>query len=279
MPRASKPTRTYGRAQLSMGMVTFPIDTYNAKVSDFGIERKQFSKDTGNPVAYRKVDAVTGDPLRQDQIVSKTSTEYGFVHITDSEIETLFSLTPDTIKVLEFEPQHLFTMGHYIPKGLLYTAPGKSEVGSKKKVLPGTLEAYSVFMAAMKVRALMAVVEFTNRGIPKPGILLPNGSLWLIHHTDEIREPLTPDLLEVDDEIANAAADQFFAGLVSHSVRDLSDERSALIQDFANKKAKAGNFDVSEEQTVVAEAKAPVGGLMESLRASVEAAKAQRESA
>lgn len=274
MPRASKPTRTYGKAHLSLGLINFPIDTYNSKVSDFGFSRKQFAKDTGNPVAYKKTDAITGDVLSQDQIVSKVVTEYGPVHVTDSEIESLFTLTPDTIKVLEFQPQHLFAMGHYVPKGLLYCSPGKSEVKSKKVVLPGTLEAYSIFMAAMKAKGLMAIVEFTNRGIPKPGILLPNGNLWLIHHTDEIREPLAPDLLEIPDEIANHAADQFFAGLISNQVRDLSDERSALIQNFADEKAKAGNFEVTDE--VRAEAPAPpAGGLMASLMASVEAAKAQ----
>lgn len=273
MPRAPKPTRTYGKAHLSMGMVNFPIDTYNAKVSDHGVSRKQFAKDTGNPVAYKKVDSVTDKALGTEDIASKIVTEYGAVEVADHEIETLFSITPDTIKVLEFQPQHLFAMGHYVPKGLLYVAPGKSEVGKKKQVLPGTLEAYSIFMAAMRVRGLMAIVEFTNRGTPKPGILLPNGNLWLLLHTDEIREPLTPDLLEVPDEIANAAADQFFAGQISTTVRDLTDERSALILAFADEKAKAGNFGAAPAPEVAAPA-APAGGLMAALQASIDAARA-----
>jgi non-homologous end joining protein Ku len=259
-----------------MGMVNFPIDTYNSKVSDHGVSRKQFAKDTGNPVAYRKIDAITGNVLGTDGIVSKIVTEYGAVEVADHEIETLFSITPDTIKVLEFEPQHLFAMGHYVPKGLLYVTPGRSEVGKKKQVLSGTLEAYSIFMAAMRVRGLMAVVEFTNRGTPKPGILLPNGNLWLIHHTDEIREPMSPDLMDIPDEIANAAADQFFAGQISTDVRDLTDERTALILGFADDKAKAGNFGAAPAPVVTAPA-APVGGLMAALQASVDAAKQQQQ--
>lgn len=283
MSKAPASTRAYEKATFSFGMVSFPLSVYTGTVSDHGIKRNQFvtiTKDDGttedHPIGYGMLDKETNELVDRSQIVKKIATEYGHVYVEDHEIEKLFEIEPKTIVVKEFQPQYLFHQGAYVPKSLYYVEVTPTVVG-KKKVPNATAEKnFALVLAAMRANNAMAVVEFTTRGVPKPAILMPNGTLWVLYHTDELREQRPLPEVEVPAEVAQAAFEQYIKPLWGEAPLDLTDKRTELIQAFADEKAQAGDFGKSEEVEVSAPAAPEPGDLMATLLASVEQAKAER---
>lgn len=311
MPKQPASTRAYEHASLSFGMIDIPLSIYNGVVSDHGIKRGMFTtapvmevvdgeevqkkvkveKEDGSfeerpvfedhPVGYGNIDKVTEALVPPGQgVIKKVRTEYGDVFVEDHEIERLFEILPKTIMVKEFQPQHLFYQGHYVPKSLYFVEVAKTKIGSRKVENTRAQTNFGVILAAMKANNLMAVVEFTTRGVPKPAVLLPNGTLWIVYHTDELREQRPLPEIEVPSEVAKAAYDQYIKPYYGESPLDLTDKRTALIQEFADEKAKAGEFGKAEEPEVIAAPQSADGpDLMSMLAASVEAAKAQQSEA
>jgi non-homologous end joining protein Ku len=280
MPKANPSTRSSGNVNLSFGLVNIPTTLYSGTVSDHGVKRNEFvpvEDGEDHPVGRGQVDKVTGELLeRGTQIVKKIQTEYGPVYVEDHEIEELFSLMPDTLVVKEFEPQHFFHQGHFVPSGLMYVEPRKTGTGSKKGPDPVASKLIAVLFQAMKTQNAMAVCELTTRGKPKPCVLTPDGRLWLIHHTDATREQR--ELPEVD---TNPAEVEMMGTLIktmwAEEPLDFVDTRSALIQDFADKKAREGDFGKPEESAGREVAAAPaVPDLLAMLQASVDDAKAKQ---
>lgn len=196
-----------------------------------------------HPVGRMAQDKVTGEPLPYGaEVVRKIDTEYGFVFVEDQEIEQLFEITPKSIVVKTFQPLHLFTSGrNYVPKSLYFVEPAKLTSGKKKVANPQAQKLLAMVFKGMREEGVMAVVEFTTRGIPKPGILLPDGSLWLVYHTDALREQRPLEEVPINEALVTQARTLIQANL-SDTPLDLTDKRSELIQDFADKKAAAGDF-------------------------------------
>lgn len=216
-------------------------------------------------------------PLTQeekDSVERKVETEYGAVFVTDEEIEKALNLEAKSLIVKEFQPQHLFRQGTYVPKGLNYLEPGRA---SNKKPLPAAIKGLNLLYEGMRKEGVVAVCELTTRGIPKPAILTPNGEIWLVYHTEEIREQR--ELPEVPVAAAEVTMVQALINTMKTTeVADLSDRRSTLIQTFADEKAAAGDFALTPDtfvQPVVEEAEMDFTAI---LQASVEAAaKAQAQ--
>jgi len=283
MSKQPPSSRAYEKATLLFGMVSLPLSVFTGTVSDHGIKRNQFitveadGKTEDRPVGYGAIDKETGELVDKSQVVKKIATEYGHVYVEDHEIEKLFEIEPKTIVVKEFQPQYLFHQGAYVPRSLYHVEVTPTTVG-KKKVPNVTAEKnFALILAAMRANNAMAVVEFTTRGVPKPAILTPNGTLWVLYHTDELRERRPLPEIEVPTEMAQAAFEQYMKPLWGEAPLDLTDKRTELIQAFADEKAQAGDFDKSEESEQFVAAQPAATDLMSMLEASVEAAKKERE--
>jgi len=277
MSKANPSSRSSGNVNLSFGVVSIPTTLYGGTVSDHGITRNEYvvTPDGDHPVGRGQIDKVTGELLPPgSEIVKKIQTEYGPVYVEDHEIEQLFQLNSDTLVIKEFEPQHNFHAGHFVPKGLLYVEPRKTGSGAKKGPDPIATKILGTLLKAMKAENAMAVCELTTRGVPKPAVLMPDGRLWLTFHTDATREQRElPEAPLVDAEVQMMGS--LIQALWSDAPLDFTDERSALIQGFADEKAAAGEFDKPTEGHVVAiPAASPAIDLMAMLAASVESAKA-----
>ncbi|NUS02025.1 MAG: hypothetical protein HOV97_05615 [Nonomuraea sp.] len=312
MPKAAPSNRAYEHCTLSFGLITLPLSVYTGVVSDHGIKRGMFTsapvmesvvddetgevvekqkivtitKDDGtteeqpvfedHPVGYGNIDKVTGELVPPGQaVIKKVATEYGHVYVEDHEIESLFSVPPKTITVKEFQPQHLFYQGNYVPRSLYHVQVTPTKIGSRKVPNETAERNLAVILAAMRAHNAMAVVEFTTRGVPKPGVLLPNGTLWLVYHTDELREQKPLPDIDVPREVADAAFKQYLEPLWGEEPLDLTDERTNLIQNFADDKAREGDFGKSEEVAAPAAAAPDANDIMALLMSSVEQAKAQ----
>lgn len=312
MPKASFSSRATDTVTLKIGLIPIVLNIFSGFDSTSGVTRHQYLPvpvmvDDGNggqvqqtvkrtlddgtevdepvfenvPVGRTATNKITGEPLdeaEKTQVQSKVETEYGPVYVEDGEIERLFTLSQKSIRILSVQPQTLFYQGdHYVPKKMSYVEPVKIKTGKQKgQYDQDSMQLYATFMETLRKDGRMAVVEITTRGVPRPAVLLPNGRLYEVYHTDEVREQRQVDLPETNPaEVAMFKTLLETEGLVSDEPLDLSDERAALINDFAKEKAQAGDFGKPAE---VGDAPAPVQqtgvNLLALLSASVEAAKA-----
>lgn len=283
MPKSPPSGRAYKHVSLSCGLLNVPVDIYSGVVSDHGVKRNQFvtvTKDDGttedHPVGNKNYDKETGKDVEYEQIIKKIATEYGPVYVEDHEIEQLFELAPDVIEIREFQPQALFYQGHYVPRSLYYVEPQKALKGKTKVPSPANQQALALLLEAMKDEGVIAICDFVTRGKPIPAVLLPNGTLWAVYHTDALREQRPLPEIELPPEVI-AQGRMLIQMLLKTEPLDLSDERSALIQNFADEKAAAGDFGKPEAPTEETKAPVATNDLMKMLAASVEVAKQKRE--
>lgn len=295
MPRQPASTRATDHATLSFGLVSIPVAVYTGTVSDHGISRKMFVEraavdedgntvltDAGSaklerhPVGYINVDKITHEEVPRTEVIKMIETEYGFVFVEDHEIEQLFTIQPKSIQVKEFQPLALFRQGHYVPKALYYVEADRVHDGKRKVPNPAAQSSLALMFKAMRAENVMAVVDFTSRGVPKPAVLLPDGTLWVVYHTDELREQRElPEIVVADAVVEQARA--LIRMLYGEEPLDLTDRRTQLIQQFADDKATAGDFGKTAEVTEINAVTQPTQDLAELLRASVEAAKAKKK--
>lgn len=283
MPKAKPSARALNKdVTLTFGLVSIPINIFSGTVSDAGITRHEYlpvtegDKTVDHPVGRGQIDKVTGElltPEQRDQVVKKVETEYGPVYVEDSEIEKLFTLEPDTFKVKTFQPQHLFHQGNYLPKTVMQIEPTQTGTGKKKGYNQATLKLFHTLLKAMRDEGVVAVGELTTRGTPKPVVLTPDGLLWQVWHTDSVREQRElPEADLVDAEVKMMGS--LIEAMKTTEVQDLSDVRSELIQNFANEKAEAGDFDKVADTYAGPQAAEPSADLLSMLQASIDAAKA-----
>lgn len=77
--------RAIWRGHIQFSLVTIPIRIYNAIDTAQKIQFNLLSKETNNPVKYEKRDKVTGDVLRQEDIVKGFQYEPGQFVIVDPD--------------------------------------------------------------------------------------------------------------------------------------------------------------------------------------------------
>jgi non-homologous end joining protein Ku len=297
MGKAPASTRAYERATFGFGLVNIPVDVFTGTVSTHGIKRAMFTEapvldDNGQPltndegqpltvahsVGYGNVDKETGQLIPPGQpVVKKIATEYGHVFVDDHELEGLFEISPKSIVVREFQPRSLFLTA-YVPKALYFIEASKTTQGKRKVENKAAQTSLALVLAAMERKDALAVVDFTTRGVPKPAVLLPDGTLWVVYHTDELREQRALPEVTLDDTVI-AQGETLLDMLWGTEPLDLTDQRTALIQEFADNKAKAGDFGQSEAPEEPQVAEPQVADLVALLAASVEQAKVTRKSA
>lgn len=303
MSKQPASTRATDHSTLSCGLVNIPVSIFSGTDSKSGIQRKQFlpvpvfeedgvtqkvetrTKEDGtteevpvfedHPVGKQDYDKNTGEPVAYSEVQRKIETEYGFVYVEDHEVETLFELIPRSIIVKSFQPQHLFFQGNYVPKSIAFVEASKIPGKGRTKVEnPAGQKALAMVFKAMKEEGAMALVEVTSRGIPKPAILMPDGTLWYLYHTDDLREQRPLPDIDVEAPLV-AQGRMLIKALWNDDVQDLTDERAALIQAFADEKARAGDFGRSTESEEPQAPQVDSSDLMAMLAASVEVAKQQ----
>lgn len=271
MPKSPPSARATDHVTMSgLGLLTIPISIYSGTVSDHGIHRSQFVEvpvldEDGkpvlvkvkeadgtekevpliedHPVGNKNYDKSTGEVLEPGtEVLRKIKTEQGYVFVEPHEEETLLDISPRSLVIKAFQPQSLFALGHYVPKSLYFVEATKTPGKGKSKVPNVAAQgALGLLFEAMKRENAVALVEFTTRGVPKPGVLLPDGTLWLVHFTEELREQRP--LPEVATDPALVSQVQALIGMMwSDEPVDLEDRRSSLIQEFAEEKARQGDF-------------------------------------
>lgn len=304
MSKSAPSTRATDHSTFCFGLVNIPVSIFSGTDSKSGIQRKQFlsvpvMEEDGetqkvetvtledgtteerpvfedHPVGKQDYDKMTGEPVPYAEVQRKIETEYGYVYVEDGEIEKLFEITPRTLRVIAFQPQHLFFQGNYVPKSISFVEASKIAGKGRTKVdNPAGQKALAMVFKAMREEGAMALCELTSRGVPKPAILMPDGTLWMLYNTDDLREQRPLPEIEVEDALV-AQGRMLMKALWDDTVQDLTDKRAALIQAFADEKARAGDFGRAPETEEPEMQAVDSSDLMAMLAASVEQAKAEQ---
>src|SRR5882672_6402626 len=261
--------RAIWKGHIRFSLVTIPIRVYNAIDSGQTISFNLLSKEGHNPVSYEKKDKVTGQTLKQEDIVKGYQYEPGQFVIIDDEDFSKVKLKSTRlidiegfVKTSEVHPT-LFDAPYYIgPDG---------EIAAKTySLLAKTLkESGKVGVGRVVLRDRETVVLLTPE---KNGILL-----YKLRYPNEVRSVgEVPQLIEdvkVDKDqmkMAKMLVDSMSKQFVDIEMKDnYQDALRAMIQ------AKIDGKEI----ITIAEEETPVVDIMTALKASIEKAKKPMEKA
>jgi DNA end-binding protein Ku len=100
------PPRPYWKGFLRLSLVACPIQVFPATSEREKIRFHQINKATGHRIEYRKVDAVTGEPVHDQDIVRGYEIGEGrYIEITEEELEAVAIESAHTIDIDLFVPK------------------------------------------------------------------------------------------------------------------------------------------------------------------------------
>jgi DNA end-binding protein Ku len=261
--------RAIWKGHIRFSLVTIPIRVYNAIDSAQTLSFNLLSKEGHNPVAYEKKDKVTGQTLRQEDIVKGYQYEPGqFVIIDDEDFgkvrlkSTRLIEIEGFVKATEVHPS-LFEAPYYLgPDG---------EVAAKTyALLCKTLkESGKVGVGRVVLRDRESVVLLTPE---KNGILL-----YRLRYPNEVKNiGEVPQLLEdVKVDKAQIKMAKMLVDSMSRQFVDIEmkDNYQDALRDMIQAKIEG------KEIVSVTEEEAPVVDIMTALKASIAKAKKPMEKA
>jgi DNA end-binding protein Ku len=252
--------RPYWKGDLKLSLVSFPIKLFPAAANREKIRFRQINRKSGNRIKYIKVDAGTGEPVDDEDIVR--GYEFGRGReITNEELEAVAAQGTHTIEIDQFVPTDEIDEIYWaIP---YYIAPD-SDLGR---------QAFSVIREAIRKEHMVALgrVVFTTRehvvAIQPRG----KGTLGLtLRYPYEIRdeEPYFSDIM--DEKIPKDMLDLAVA-IVRSNARHFQpdkfvDHYESALRDLIGKKQRGESIEPVRKRP-----QAQVVNLMDALRRSAEA--------
>ena len=98
--------RAYWKGYLQLSLVQCPIALYPATTERDKIRFHLINKRTGHRIRYLKVDAETGKPVDDDDIIKAYEISKGkYIETTDDELEPVALKSKHTIEIVEFVPK------------------------------------------------------------------------------------------------------------------------------------------------------------------------------
>jgi DNA end-binding protein Ku len=254
--------RAYWKGYLKFSLVSCPIQLFPAVSERDKIKFHQINRKTGNRIKYCKVDAVTGKPVSDEDIVR--GYEVGkarYVELTDDELETVAIGSTHTIEIDQFVPKsEINELYRNIP---YYIAP-ESEVGR---------QAFVVIREAIKKEGMVAlgrvafttrehVIAIESRGKGMLGVTLryPYEIRKEADFFGEILEERVPkDMLDLAVHIVETRAGHF-------EPEKIADRYENALKELIKKKQSGAKIEKPKEQP-----RAEVINLMDALRQSAAA--------
>ena len=255
--------RAIWKGHIRFSMVTIPIRIYNAIDTAQKVQFNLLSKETNNPVKYEKRDKVTGDLLRQEDIVKGYQYEPGQFAIIEPEDFEKVKLK--STKVIEIEG---FVDADEIHETLYdspYFAGPDGDVASKT---------YALLSQALRESGKVGVGKVVLRDRESAVLLTPHDRGIMIHklrYPNEVRSIKDVPNVRIEEE-----ADEEQLKLANMLIKSmtkkfkkikLEDKYNEALREMIDNKIK-GNEVVSyvEEEPEVVD-------IMTALKASIEQAK------
>jgi DNA end-binding protein Ku len=254
--------RAIWKGHIQFSLVTIPIRIYNAIDTGQTISFNLLSKEGHNPVAYEKKDKVTGEPLKQEDIVKGYQYEPGqYVIIEDEDFAKVRLKTTRLIDIEGFvkkEEVH----------PTLYEAP--YFIGPDGEVAAKT---YGLLMHTLKESGKIGVGKVVLRDRETPVLLTPyeNGiMMYRLRYPNEIRSiNEVPQLLDVkvDKEQLKMAKTLVDSMTKKFTQIEMKDHYYDALKEIIEAKV------AGKEIVTVTEEEPKVVDIMTALKASIDQAK------
>jgi DNA end-binding protein Ku len=254
--------RAIWKGHIQFSLVTIPIRIYNAIDTGQSISFNLLSKEGHNPVAYEKKDKVTGEPLKQEDIVKGYQYEPGqYVIIEDEDFAKVRLKTTRLIDIEGFvkkEEVH----------PTLYEAP--YFIGPDGEVAAKT---YGLLMHTLKESGKIGVGKVVLRDRETPVLLTPyeNGiMMYRLRYPNEIRSiNEVPQLLDVkvDKEQLKMAKTLVDSMTKKFTQIEMKDHYYDALKEIIDAKV------AGKEIVTVSEEEPKVVDIMTALKASIDQAK------
>ena len=254
--------RAIWKGHIQFSLVTIPVRIYNAIDTGQSISFNLLSKDGHNPVSYEKKDKVTGQPLRNEDIVKGYQYEPGQYVII--ELEDLDKVRLKSTRVIELDG---FVKAEEVHPTLFespYFLGPDGEVAAKT---------YGLLAAVMKDSGKVGVGKVVLRDRETPVLITPHEKgilLYRLRYPHEVRSiNEVPQLLEVkaDKEqmkLAKTLVDSMSTKFAKIEMKDHYYDASKAIIDSK----------IEGKEIVVVEHEEPkVVDIMTALKASIAQAK------
>lgn len=258
--------RSIWKGAISFGLVTIPVGLYSA-TENRTPKFKMLRESDGSPIKYKRVAEADGKEVEWGEIVKGYEVEKGrYVIFTDDDLASAAaSKGTKLVDVVQFVDEEDIDPIHY--KSSYYLAPEATGVKAYHILLNALGDGKRVGLCKVALRDK----EYLSTLRAKEGVLVLETMFW----PDEIREPAFEELeteVEIRDEevaMAQMIIDNLSGKFDPSAWKDQSRE---TIQALAQKK-------IDGEEIIAPEAPEPtkVVDLLEALKASVEATKAQRK--
>lgn len=257
--------RSIWKGAISFGLVSIPVAMYSA-TENRSPSFKQLRKEDHSPIRYKRVAEADGEEVTWDDIVKGYEFEKGrYVVFTEEELEAASPGSSKLVDVVQFVEASEIDPIMY--QKSYYLAPDQTG-----------LKAYRIFQTAMEEKSVVGIAKVAIRDKQHLAVLRTKEGVLVMetmHWPDEIRvaefEELEGDVEIRDEEVAMAES------LIANMTRgfeeaDYIDTTREAIEEAAAKK-------VAGEEIVAPESPEPtkVVDLLEALKASVEATKAQKK--
>ena len=201
--------RTFWKGYLKLSLVTCPVNLMPAITEGEKVRFHTLNAKTGNRVTSQYVDALTEEPVKdEDEVRGYERGENDYVMLEDEEIEAVALDSTRTIDIDMFVPANTIGWVWYDrPHFLMPT----DEVGQ---------EAFAVIRKAMEATGTVGISRVVMYRRERAVMLKPRGKgivLWTLRYGDEVRDE--------GDYFDTLAADKPEAKLMT-LVRKLIDERT-----------------------------------------------------
>jgi len=260
--------RAIWKGHIQFSLVTIPVRIYNAIDTGQTISFNLLSKEGHNPVSYEKKDKVTGQTLRQEDIVKGYQYESGQYVIIDPEDFEKVKLKSE--KVIEIEG---FVDTNEVHPTLFETP---YFIGPDGDVAAKT---YGLLSETLRQSGRIAVGKVVLRDRETPLLLAPHGKgivMYRLRYPDEVKSiNEVPQLLEVkaDKEQLKLAKTLVDSMTKKFSDIEMKDHYYDALKAIIDAK-------IEGKEVVIVEEEAPkVVDIMTALKASIDAAKKPMEKA
>lgn len=254
--------RAIWKGHIQFSLVTIPVRIYNAIDSAQTISFNLLSKDNHNPVSYEKKDKVTGEPLKNEDIVKGYQYEPGqYVIIDNEDFEKVKLKSEKVIEIRGFVDASevsasLFESPYYIgPDG---------DVAAKT---------YGLLAETLKQSNKFAVGTVVLRDRETPLLLSPHEKgiiMYRLRFPNEVRDinevPLLKDV-KADKEQLKLAKTLVDSMTIRFADIEMKDNYTEKLREIIEAK-------IEGKEVVAVEEEAPkVVDIMTALKASIDAAK------
>lgn len=264
--------RSIWAGAISFGMVVIPVKLY-AATEQRDVAFRQVHREDGGRIQYRRICTIDGEEVPYSDIAKGYELPTGDVVV----------LTDDDLKELPLATAHRIDVLHFAPAGQLDPI-----LASKSYYLepePAGVRAYALFRDALERSGRVAVAKVAIRQREalaalrtRDGVLVLETLLW----PDEVR---TPDFAFLDENVDVRSQElKMAASLIDTMTEDFDpsayrDAYREALEEVVQAKIEGNEVVRPAGPEVAAERPPGAPDLTETLRASVEAAKASRAKA